>query len=65
MKVLELFSGQGSISATFKERGHEAYRVDWSKDVEAELHADVFWLGVEDIIKLCGGLPHVIWASPQ
>lgn len=65
MKVLELFSGQGSISATFKERGHHAYRVDWSDDVEAELHADIRFLGVEDIVRLCDGLPDVIWASPQ
>jgi site-specific DNA-cytosine methylase len=65
LKLLELFSGQGSISATFKERGHQAYRVDWSDDVEAELHADIAWLSVDDIIKLCDGLPDVIWASPQ
>ena len=65
MKLLELFSGQGSISATFKDRGHQAYRVDWSDKVEAELHADVSKLTVQDIIELCDGLPDVIWASPQ
>lgn len=65
MKLLELFSGQGSISATFKESGHEAFRVDWSKEVSAELHADVLDLTVEKVIELCGGLPDVIWASPQ
>jgi site-specific DNA-cytosine methylase len=65
MKLLELFSGQGSISQTFRERGHQAYRVDWSQDVEAELHADVGTLTVQDIIDLCDGLPDVIWASPQ
>ena len=65
MKLLELFSGQGSISATFKENGFEAYRVDWSDKVEAELHADIMTLTVEQIIDLCGGVPDVVWASPQ
>jgi site-specific DNA-cytosine methylase len=65
MKLLELFSGQGTISQTFKDNGLEAYRVDWSKEVEAELHADVMTLTVEEITQLCGGLPDVIWASPQ
>jgi site-specific DNA-cytosine methylase len=65
MKLLELFSGQGSISATFKERGHQAYRVDWSEKVEAELHIDIKTLTVAKVIELCDGLPDVIWASPQ
>jgi len=65
VKLLELFSGQGSISATFKENGFEAYRVDWSDKVEAELHADIMKLTVEQIIDLCGGVPDVVWASPQ
>jgi len=65
VKLLELFSGQGSISATFKENGFEAYRVDWSDKVEAELHADIMRLTVEQIIDLCGGVPDVVWASPQ
>jgi len=65
VKLLELFSGQGSISATFKENGFEAYRVDWSDKVEAELHADIMTLTVEQIIDLCGGVPDVVWASPQ
>lgn len=65
MKLLELFSGQGTISASFKEQGFETYRVDWSDKVEAELHADIRFLGVDDVIRLCNGLPDVIWASPQ
>lgn len=65
MKLLELFSGMGKISDSFKEKGFEVYRVDWSEKVEAELHADVSALTVEDVIKLCGGVPDVIWASPQ
>jgi site-specific DNA-cytosine methylase len=65
LKLLELFSGQGSISATFTERGHQAYRVDWSEKVETELQADVSQLTFDQVIQLCGGLPDVIWASPQ
>lgn len=65
MKVLELFSGLGDISNAFKERGHEIYRVDWSEKLEAELHADVAKLTAVDIIKLCGGVPDVVWASPD
>ena len=65
MKLLELFSGQGSISKTFMEHGHQAYRVDWSKEVEAELHADVGALTLGDVLQLCDGVPDIIWASPQ
>lgn len=65
MKLLELFSGQGTISQTFTKHGFETYRVDWSHEVEAELHCDVASLTVQDIIKLCGGVPDVVWASPQ
>lgn len=65
MKILELFSGQGTISQTFIANGFDAYRVDWSKSIDAELHADVMKLTAFDIIKLCNGVPDVIWASPQ
>lgn len=65
MKILELFSGNGDISDAFKSRGHEIYRVDWSDKVEAELHADVSKLTVDDIINLCDGVPDIIWASPD
>lgn len=65
MKVLELFSGNGDISAAFRERGHQVFRVDWSDKVEAELHTDISKLTSKDIIELCGGIPDVIWASPD
>ena len=65
MKLLELFSGQGSISASFKANGFETYRVDWSEKIEAELHADVTRLTLGQIIELCGGVPDIVWASPQ
>lgn len=65
MKLLELFSGEGTISQTFKDFGHDAFRVDWSHEVEAELHIDIKELNVQFVIEKCGGVPDVIWASPQ
>lgn len=63
MKILELFCGTKSISNAFEARGHEVFTVDWQKDFEPTLCADVGALTAEDIIKLCGGVPDVIWAS--
>ena len=65
MILLELFSGQGNISKAFRSKGFDTFRVDWSHKVEAELHADVSKLTSDDVIKLCGGIPDVIWASPD
>lgn len=65
MKVLDLFCGTKSVANAFEERGHETYTVDWDERFEATLTADIGTLTVEDIIKLCGGVPDVIWASPD
>lgn len=66
MKVLELFAGTRSISKAFEARGHKAYSVEWSKDFEnISLYADIGTLTAKDVIKLCGGVPDVIWASPD
>lgn len=65
MKVLELFCGTKSISKAFAARGHEVYTVDWEKGFEPTLCADVGTLTAEQIIELCGGVPDVIWASPD
>ena len=65
MKVLELFCGTKSISNVFKERGHEVFTIDWEKGFNPDLVADIGSLTADDIIKLCGGLPDVIWASPD
>lgn len=65
MKVLELFSGSGHISNAFRERGHKAWKVDWSKDLDANLHIDISTLTAKQIIDLCGGRPNVIWVSPD
>lgn len=65
MKVLELFCGTKSISKAFAARGHEVYTVDWEKDFEPTLCADIGTLTKDKIIEMCGGIPDVIWASPD
>lgn len=66
MKVLDLFAGTRSISKAFEKRGHEAYSVDYNKDLEGiSLYEDIGTLTAEDIIALCGGVPDIIWASPD
>lgn len=65
MKVLELFCGTKSISNAFKARGHKVYTVDWEKSFSPDLAVDIETLTVEQIKELCGGIPDVIWASPD
>lgn len=64
-KMLELFAGTSSVGNVFKEHGWEVYTVDWDEQFDVSLHADIGSLTVEDIITLCGGVPDVIWASPD
>lgn len=65
MKVLDLFCGTKSISNAFAARGHEVFTVDWDARFLPTLCADIGTLTAQDIIKLCGGVPDVIWASPD
>lgn len=65
MKVLDLFCGTKSISNAFAARGHEVYTVDWDVRFCPSLCADIGKLTAQDIIKLCGGVPDIIWASPD
>lgn len=66
MKVLELFAGTRSIGKAFEAKGHEVFSVEWDKDFEnIDLYADIGSLSAQDIINLCGGVPDVIWASPD
>lgn len=65
MVVLDLFCGTKSIANAFQRHGHEVYTVDWNPDFEPTLCADIGTLTANDIIRLCGGTPDVIWASPD
>lgn len=64
LKVLELFSGTGSISKAFEERGHKTVRIDWDEKMEADWHVDIGKLTAEKIVKRYGWFD-VIWASPE
>lgn len=65
MKILDLFCGTKSIANAFEKRGHEVFTVDWDKQFEPSLAADIGTLQAQDIIDLCGGVPDIIWASPD
>lgn len=64
-KMLELFCGTKSISKAFEAAGWETFTVDWNKKFQPTLCADIGTLSAEDIIKLCGGVPDVVWLSPD
>lgn len=65
MIVLELFCGTKSISNAFAAAGHKVFTVDWEKGFAPDLQADIGTLTAKQIIKLCGGKPDIIWASPD
>lgn len=66
MKVLELFAGTRSISKAFEKRGHKTYSIEWDKQFEnIDIYNDINNVSAKDIIKLCNGVPDVIWASPD
>ena len=66
MKILELFAGTRSISKAFEKKGHQTFSVEWDKKFkDISLYDDINNINAKDIIKLCGGVPDVIWASPD
>lgn len=66
LKVLELFAGTRSISKAFEKKGHKTYSIEWNKDFKnIDLYEDINNISANDIIKLCGGIPDIIWASPD
>lgn len=65
MKMLELFCGTKSMSKAFEAAGWETYTVDWQESFEPTLCADIGQLTAQDLIELCGGVPDVVWLSPD
>lgn len=65
MIVLDLFCGTKSIANAFEARGHKVFTIDWDKQFSPSLVADIGTLTAQDVINLCGGVPAVIWASPD
>lgn len=64
-KMLELFCGTKSMSNAFERAGWEVFTVDWNEEFNPTLCADVGSLTVDDVVRLCGGFPDVIHASPD
>ena len=60
MKLLELFSGSGILSKTFRDNGHDTFTIDFNKKYNPDLCKDIIDLSLSDI----PFKPDVIWASP-
>ncbi len=60
MRVLELFSGSGIMSKTFKKQGHETFTIDNNPKLKPNLVKDIMQLQKSDI----PFKPDIIWASP-
>ena len=64
MRVLELFSGTGGVSAEFRKRGHETFEIDWDKKFDCNMHLDLEELTTQMVLEKFG-MPDVVWASPD
>ena len=57
MKILELFSGSGIMSQTFREHGHQTLTLD--SDKEADINEDILNINPDIFFPI-----DIIWASP-
>lgn len=62
MKVLELFSGTGQLSAAFRARGHKTFEVDWNEQFNSDLHIDIGTITTDMILQKFG-IPDVVWIA--
>lgn len=63
--VVDLFSGTGSSTIAFAERGHRVLRVEKDRQHAAEWHADVTRVTAEEVRSRLNGLPvDFVWLSP-
>lgn len=64
--VLELFAGTKSVSRQFEKKGYKTFSIEWNKKFKnIDLYDDINNVSAKDIIKLCGRVPNIIWASPD
>ena len=63
MRVLELFSGTGTLSRVARERGHGTFTIDLHQP--ADWNGDILWTSAGEIERLTGW-NHIdlLWASP-
>lgn len=59
-KILELFSGTEGISNAFRNRGWDAFTIDWDESFPSSWHTDISKITVNDILTRFG-IPDVIW----
>lgn len=62
MRVLELFSGSGTIAKAFRERGYEVITIDNEKKFNPDIVMDILNINSE-ILRNIGKID-IIWASP-
>ena len=60
-RLLELFSGTGSIGKAFRAQGYEVVSVDIDPEAQADITVDILDF---DVSQLDGRHIDVIWASP-
>ena len=66
LTILELFAGTRSISKAFEKKGHKTFSIEWDKNFKnIDIYDDINNITAKDIIKLCGKVPDIIWASPD
>jgi hypothetical protein len=62
MKLLELFSGSGIVSKTFKDAGHEVMTLDFIKTYNPNICCNIMDFRLEMLGEY---KPDVVWASPE
>ena len=54
MNMLDIFSGAGSVSNVFSERGHNVITIDWEKKHHPDICLDILKVSADDIFSFTG-----------